>query len=61
MTNLESNLKSESKLCLTSNKQYRTSLDFPQIKALSAYFLPSQHREPGIVTLKLYNQWEEEC
>ena len=61
MTNLESNLKSESKLCLTSNKQYRTSLDFPQIKALSAYFLPSQHREPGIVTLKLYNHWEEEC
>ena len=34
--------------------------DFPQIKALSAYFLPSQHQEPGIVTLK-YNKWEEEC
>ena len=48
------------KLCLASNKQYWASLDFPQIKALSAYFLPSQHQDPGIVTLK-YNQWEEEC
>ena len=28
--------------------------DFPQIKALSAYFLPSQHQEPGIVTLGMH-------
>ena len=54
-------LKSEIKLCLISNKQYWRSLDFRQIKAPSANFLPSQHQEPRIVTLKLYNQWEEEC
>ena len=54
-------LKSEIKLCLTPNKQYWTSLNFPQIKAPSANFPASQHQEPGIVTLKLYNQWEEEC
>ena len=53
-------LKTESKLCLISNKQYWASLDFAQIKALSAYFLPSQNQEPGIVTLK-YKQWEEKC